>query len=102
MQGECRADCEAGEGALVCDSNYVDHGDNLAECVNALKAQLNITVQGYANASCEGNTCEAEAGASCECGLSKGTAAGSSALLWSLGLLGMVMAMRRRRRALAR
>jgi MYXO-CTERM domain-containing protein len=87
---------------MECDGEYVDHGNNLKECVDALKAQINITVEGYANAQCSGNTCEAEAGASCECGLSKNQAAGGSALLWSLGALGALTALRRRRRLLSR
>jgi MYXO-CTERM domain-containing protein len=102
LEGKCRGDCTGGDGTLACDGEYVDHGNNLEQCVNALKAQLNITVTGYANADCSGNTCEAEAGASCECGLTKNQAAGGSALLWALGGLGALTMFRRKRRFSAR
>jgi|RhiMethySRZTD1v2_1073278.scaffolds.fasta_scaffold01685_8 MYXO-CTERM domain-containing protein len=100
LKGQCTFDCTEGEGALICDSSYVDHGNNLQECINALKAEVNASVTG--SASCSGNSCEAEGSASCECGLSKGQAAGGSALLWSAGALGMLAAWRRRRRVLSR
>ncbi len=97
LRGQCTFDCTEGEGALMCDSSYVDHGDNLQKCIDALKVEVNATVTG--SASCHDNMCEAEGSASCECGLSKGEAAGGSALLWSAGALGVLLAWRRRRRA---
>jgi MYXO-CTERM domain-containing protein len=101
LQGKCTADCRGGGGTMACNGNYVDHGNNLEQCVNALNAlvaELDIEVSGYANAQCSGNTCEAEAGASCECGLSKNQSAGGSALLWALGGLGALTMFRRNRR----
>ena len=58
IKGGCEADCKTEEGALFCDSQYVDHGDNLNECINALEAVLTTDVEGYASgsASCEGGT----------------------------------------------
>jgi MYXO-CTERM domain-containing protein len=100
LRGQCQARCEGGEGSLVCDGEYVDHGDNLQSCIDALKAQFNAQVSG--SAQCSGNTCTAEGSASCECGMSKNQAAGGSALLWSLGALGALTAFRRKRRFSAR
>ncbi len=59
------AECSTEEGALFCDGNYVDHGGNLAECVDSLRGLLNIMVSG--SASCEGNSCMAEGSISCDC-----------------------------------
>ena len=70
LEGGCTAQCQKPEGAVFCDGQYVDAGNNLDDCVNALKAQLGIEVTGYANASgdCSGNTCKGEAEAGCSCG----------------------------------
>jgi hypothetical protein len=65
LEGGCVVECESPEGALFCDGEYVDHGGNLDECVSSLIALLDIHVEGYAEAECSGNSCEAEAGFSC-------------------------------------
>lgn len=65
LEGGCKTQCEAPEGALFCDGQYVDVGQSLDDCVAYLQASLNITVSGYAE--CVGNTCTAEATASCSC-----------------------------------
>ncbi len=65
LRGGCMAECSTEEGALFCDGNYVDHGGNLAECVDSLRGLLNIMVSG--SASCEGNSCMAEGSISCDC-----------------------------------
>lgn len=67
LEGGCEIDCDGEEGALFCDGQYVDHGNNLEDCIAALDAYLDVEVEGYANASCEGNTCTAEAGCSAKC-----------------------------------
>jgi hypothetical protein len=83
-------------GGLFCNGQYVDSGNNLQNCIDALKAQLNITVSG--SSSCSGNSCQAEGEASASCatapvrgGRGLGAAAG---LLAALGAL--VVARRRR------
>lgn len=104
LQGGCEAECDAPEGALFCDGQYVDHGGNLEECVNALKALINVEVEGYAygESSCSGNSCEAsgEAGGSVKCSVVPGALGvplgGSGAVLALLGAAGA--AIRRRRR----
>jgi MYXO-CTERM domain-containing protein len=67
LQGGCEASCETEEGALFCDGQYVDHGGNLADCVNALKELFNIEVSGYAEGSCSGGSCMGEAGGALSC-----------------------------------
>ncbi len=91
LTGGCEAECETDQGALFCDSQYVDHGGNLAECVNSLRALLDIEVEGYAEGSCSGNRCEGSAGGSISCSVtpSGGTSFGFGALgLLVLGALG--------------
>ena len=98
IKGGCEADCKTEEGALFCDSQYVDHGDNLNECINALEAVLTTEVDGYASgsASCEGGTCKSEGEAGVSCSALPMSTGGSA--LWGLPLLGLV-AFRRRRRS---
>ncbi|HMA93312.1 MAG TPA: hypothetical protein VKP30_11545 [Polyangiaceae bacterium] len=96
--GGCKAECRnTGEGALFCNGEWVDHGGNLDECIQALREQLNIQVSG--SASCSGNSCQAEGKASASCAVSQpGKDAGS----WiGLGLFGAVatgLVLRRRQR----
>jgi MYXO-CTERM domain-containing protein len=88
-QGSCTAHCETEEGALFCDGEYVDYGNNLDECVSALMDLLDIEVEGYAMAECDGDSCEAEAGGSVGCQVSGGGAALPGVLaLFGLFLLG--------------
>jgi MYXO-CTERM domain-containing protein len=53
VQGSCEADCRSPEGALICDSSYVDHGDNLQMCIEALQEELEIETETSASSSCE-------------------------------------------------
>jgi hypothetical protein len=64
MTGGCKGRCTTtSEGAAFCDGQYVDVGDNFKDCLDAISAI--VKVEGYASAECSGNTCTAEAGASC-------------------------------------
>ena len=101
LMGGCMLACDAQEGALFCDGQYVDHGDNLKRCVDALRAALDIEVEGYAegDASCDGNACMAsgEAGVSCVAaspGPARGVGGGPALLLLALG--GLIRLRRRR------
>jgi MYXO-CTERM domain-containing protein len=67
LTGGCKAECQTEQGALFCDSQYIDHGGNLQECVDSLRALLNIQVTGYAEGECSGNMCAGEAGFTCSC-----------------------------------
>jgi MYXO-CTERM domain-containing protein len=66
LSGGCRTECD-NDGALFCDSQYVDHGGNLEECIDSLRALLDIEVTGYAEGSCSNGHCEGEAGGSISC-----------------------------------
>lgn len=96
LKGGCEVQCEAPEGALFCDGQYVDFGQNAEDCVAYLQEVLNIEVSGYAE--CSGNTCKAG------CSLSACTTAAATQTPWDAGALagavvcvGMVVARRRRR-----
>ena len=73
LEGGCKARCQKPEGALFCDGQYVDTGDNLQKCIDALRATLNIQVQGSASAECSGNQCTGEAEGSVSCAASPRT-----------------------------
>ena len=83
LTGGCVADCRTREGALFCDSQFVDHDDNLQRCIDALR-NLEITVEGSFSFS-------ADAG----CGLVRG--AKPSPFSVALLLLGLIGLWRRRR-----
>lgn len=95
LQGGCEAQCQRPEGALFCDGQYVDAGNNLQECVAALEAQLNIQVDGYAEGSCQPGSCSGEAGGSISCAVDRG----HGGWAWGAGLfmLGFAGLSRRRR-----
>lgn len=97
LEGGCKGHCNEPEGALFCDGQYVDAGNNLEECIAALKAIFNFNIEGYAdgNAQCSGNTCTAEGIAGCSCSAD----APGDVPLAALGLAFVVLGATRRRRA---
>lgn len=100
LSGGCEAECDV-DGALFCDSQYVDHGGNLDECVDSLRAVLNIQVEAYAEGECSGNACEGEAGFSCTCSAGEDawpSGGGWAVMAFGFGLLGLT---RRRRHNVA-
>jgi hypothetical protein len=115
LSGGCKTQCEKPEGALFCDGNYVDAGNNLQDCVAALNAVLKVKVDASASgeASCDGGECSAngaaKASASCAVapgtGMSEGLAADRRGaldprvLLAGVGILAIAVAKRKRRRA---
>lgn len=100
LTGGCRAECQTEDGALFCDSQYVDHGGNLQECVDSLRALLGIEVTGYAEGECSGNMCSGEAGFECTCRADPDHRGRNTALL-TFGAL-FVFGVARRRKLLAR
>jgi MYXO-CTERM domain-containing protein len=98
MSGGCKTACETMEGALFCDGQYVDHGNNLEECIAALEAALDIQVEGYAEGSseCANGTCTAEGEAGVKCSAAPHAPASAGGLA-ALGMLGAVLWRRRRR-----
>ena len=103
LSGGCMTQCSKPEGALFCDGNYVDTGNNLQKCVDALNAYLNIKVEASASgsSSCDGGSCEASGTAQAKisgCSASPAsTPVGGGALLAGIGLA--AFAARRRKRA---
>jgi len=105
LQGGCEASCKGEEGALFCDGQYVDHGDNLKACADALKAALNIDVSGDVSgmAGCSGGKgCAAEGRASAKlasnCAVATpGTRSRGGALVW-LAACGAIVSLVRKRR----
>jgi MYXO-CTERM domain-containing protein len=98
LSGGCKAECDA-DGALFCDSQYVDHGGNLDECVSSLRALINAHVETYASGECSGNACEGEAGFSCGCTTSEKAApspVGWAVMALGFGLFGLARSRRRR------
>jgi modification target Cys-rich repeat protein len=95
LEGGCKIDCQTEEGALFCNGHYVDHGGNLKECVNSLRAVLGIEVHGYAEGSCSGNMCSGRAGGSISCAVDRPGPVGWSAVLGLLGLVSLGSARRR-------
>lgn len=102
LEGGCMAECESPKGALFCDGQYIDHGGNLQDCIDALEALLAIEVQVSGDASgtadCVDGACEAEGQAEGSISCSAGPA--SSRRPWGFGVLGALgaLALFRRRR----
>jgi hypothetical protein len=103
MQGKCTANCDPAKGSMFCDGQYVDHGNNFQDCVDALNAVVTATVDvsasGYSNAECSGNKCEAEAGGEASCSARMAPAvprSGAAAILAGFGLA-LALGARRRR-----
>jgi MYXO-CTERM domain-containing protein len=98
LQGGCEVQCQDPDGALFCDGQYVDHGGNLAECIAALNAYLEVEVDSSASAACEGNKCSASAEGSVTCSMP--AAPSQSSPTWLLVLAGLAgLASTRRRRS---
>lgn len=96
LEGGCKARCSQPEGALFCDGQYVDTGNNLQNCIDALRAALNIEVEGAA--SCSGNECTARGSASASCATSPVEAPLPGGLMaLGVGALGAGIWRRRRR-----
>ena len=97
LEGGCKINCDREQGALFCNGEFVDDGGNLQECVDALKALLNIEVSGYSHGECSGNMCEGEAGGAISCSCDE-TGPDKTAWLGALGVVFIVAATRRRRK----
>lgn len=101
LQGSCEAECEAPEGALFCDGQYVDHGDHLDKCIKSLNAYLeaHVKTEGSSYAECGGNKCEAEAEGKVEASCSMTSlpkSGGALGLAFGAGLAALAIARRRR------
>lgn len=65
LEGGCKVKCKSQEGAIFCAGQYIDYGDNLQQCIDALKAKYNIRVSGEAQgtSSCDSGLCTAQGSA---------------------------------------
>jgi hypothetical protein len=102
VEGGCEVQCERQEGALFCNGQYVDYGNNLDACLEALQAALNVTVETSGESRCEGDTCTAtgRARVNSDCSVTlPGQKPGRSTAAWWLlpGLCVGLLALRRRR-----
>jgi MYXO-CTERM domain-containing protein len=102
LRGQCKADCDTDDGAIFCNNKYVDHGNNFAECVDALNAVLAAHVKLHAEGSsgCSGSGCEVQgkAEAKTTCSVSSVGAEPRSGGLWLLSLFGLALGFGSRRR----
>jgi len=101
VKGGCEARCQTPEGALFCDGEFIDTGNNLKACGDALAALFNIQVDYSASAECANGVCNAEASASASAcstspDLSHHAASFAPAAL-ALGIAGASVARRKRR-----
>jgi hypothetical protein len=96
LQGGCTAKCSQPSGALFCDGQYVDTGDNLQKCIDALNAILNVKVSASGSAECSGNECSAQGKASASCNAAPSEA--PTANTWLLAGLGAIVSVVVRRR----
>jgi MYXO-CTERM domain-containing protein len=102
VTGGCKVRCDAQQGALFCDGQFIDTGDKLQECVSALKAILNAKVMAESSGSseCADGTCSAEgkASVSSDCSVvHAGSSTTRAGLYGVLALLGLGLVVRRRR-----
>jgi len=102
VTGGCMTQCEAMEGALFCDGQFIDT-DKLQECADALVALLDVEVDWSASgrSGCEGGTCSAEgmASVSSDCTVAHvGSGTTRAGLLGLVGLLGLGIVVRRRKK----
>jgi hypothetical protein len=102
VMGGCEVACKGKDGALFCDGQYVDYGDNLKMCVDALKARFNATVtaESSGSSSCDAGECSAQGRAkvSSKCSVTNPGAGHAGWLGMLTGLALAAMSVRRRRR----
>ena len=95
LQGGCEADCSDAGAALFCDGQYVDHGNNLEQCLDALR-NLNVELSGEATLECVPGECSFGADGLFSCSVDGGNHSRGAAFL--AAFLGLGFAFRRRRR----
>lgn len=104
LEGGCKTACESPKGALFCNNQFVDVGDQVDACVAQLKEALSIEVKVYAdgNAQCSNGSCTAEGNAGFSCAQSGAGAGESSSALGMLGAMaafGLALGRRKKARA---
>jgi MYXO-CTERM domain-containing protein len=89
VSGGCEVACQSEEGAVFCDGQYVDHGNNLEECLSALREGFEVEVQAEASG-------EAKASLSSDCSVAQPGTRGTRAAGLGLLVLGALILARRR------
>jgi hypothetical protein len=105
LKGGCEVQCDKPEGALFCDGQYVDQGNNAEECFDAIeawiKAHIDVRARGSASGDCDSGVCsgQAEGEASCKCS-APGRRVSGNTIYGAAGLTGLLAigAMARRKR----
>ena len=98
LKGGCEVACQKPDGALFCDGQYVNVGDQIDQCVAQLESLLQIKVEGYAsgNAQCSDGRCTAEGEAGVSCAQSPGnTSSGAAAILGAIAAFGLALGRRK-------
>ncbi len=96
LQGGCEAECSDAGAALFCDGQWVDHGNNLQECIAALEQGLQGEVEGSAQFECVPGECTFDAAGLFGCNVDGGTSGRGGALFAALFGLGFAFTRRRR------
>lgn len=96
LRGGCEVVCSKPEGALFCDGQYVDYGDNLQECLDALEAAFDV--QGSASGQCSNGRCTGEAEGSLSCAVDPRSRSSAWALGWFGAITSSLLVLGRRRR----
>src|SRR5262249_50744234 len=102
LEGGCKVDCESPKGAVFCEGQYVDHGGNAQECIDAINAffKAHGSAEITGSSKCVGNPCtaEGEAKVNCHCSTPAQQDDETSSSIALLGVLGLIGAARFRRR----
>ena len=102
QEGSCNVQCQKPEGAIFCDGQFVDNGGNAKACIDALNAYLKAHVMASASGTsgCDNGACSAEgkAAVNCHCSTPARRGGSTSTAFAIAGLLGLMGALRMRRR----
>jgi len=93
MQVSCDTRCADPEGAIFCDGQFVDTGDNMQACVDYLESiQVSVDVSAWVTVDVDSG-----GGVSCATTPGKSGAWGPTAALAGLALLALIVLRRRSR-----
>ncbi len=96
LEGGCKTRCEDPKGAIFCDGQFVDTGNNLQECIDYLESlEIAVDVSAWGSVTADAST-DAEGGFSCAVMPSTSSTSGKT-LGGLLALLPFIVLFRRRR-----
>jgi len=100
--GGCEVACTQPRGAIFCDGQFIDAGNNAQSCITALtdviKATVNLDATASGSASCSNGSCEAQGEAKASASCAMAPAYSDRGSWFGFGLLGVVTAGLVRRR----